>query len=957
MFDAGHGRKLTPPGRRPEPSLDARPGGTHSRRQNGGLGNQAAQRQARGNVPGRKLSVARTDDPAEIAADRFADSLMRPGILGSPSAPGDGAARIRRKPTSNPPAEASMTDAFEARSGRPLDSGTRAFFEPRLGMALDGVRVHDDAATAETAAGVGALAFTTGSDIGFAAGRFAPNTEAGGKLLAHEIAHVAQNAAAPGGAALVRRQTADPGAVPASLSPAPAAPGPATLGASPETAAQNVAPPVYWGLDTNSQPRQYYLSVLPPGRPLGEIATFLYGSEAGMADLQAANPGLPDMVPGGTVVHLGAGALSAAAQANLGNALKTGLLLRTPGVPDSEAAAPNAMMHHLTIAGQTYDLLDAQYAALRRGLAWHLGIEADHLKGLCEVYLDTRNDHVENTNGLIRGISDWRGDVSVPDESVYTGPMAQAQTIIDELAAGEPSVDKIIAASQELRTVADGYAAGKAAWQTYITGTIEGASKTVGTLETVRNACFAIEAGLAGAVVAPVAFAAAGSGLAVAGIGGTTATVLATGGAITAGAVAGGTLRGSLEVALPGAQADRPASERFARGFKSGAVAGGLGAAGALAAPAVSGAIAPQLGIAEGVAPTVAQRVGLNIATGAAIGAPAGAIGTGIDHAGDVISGRMTVLEYLGTVALGGGTGALEGGAFGALPIEGLYRSGGTKIPFSGEPVMPRWMMAGPFSPLQANWSPPPEFNALAPDNLPEIPIPGYGWARIDGVWEPINLTGPGRAALTLVKYGPDAAGRTNYNILYGDRLVQSSAVTRARGATYPPGNRGDMPFGSADFIDTTGQAWVPGHNVDYADTIDAPGTLDSNADPSNYTPEPRWWGLWPRNSLVNSVVRPGGGGYRQLNYYGATPLRTVSGTPIPDYVYFIQTDPTGAPARAWRVPFNIQNGPTTLALFNPRFEIPLADLPAGLLMDTVPVPIAGAAAGGGSQRSSSRRK
>jgi hypothetical protein len=218
-------------------------------------------------------------------------------------------------------------------------------------------------------------------------------------------------------------------------------------------------------------------------------------------------------------------------------------------------------------------------------------------------------------------------------------------------------------------------------------------------------------------------------------------------------------------------------------------------------------------------------------------------------------------------------------------------------------------------------------------------------------VWEPINLTGPSAMSLTLARYGVDATGRSNYNILAGDRLVQSSAVTRAPRATYPQGHRGDMPFPTADYFDATGQQWIRGHNIDYADTIDTPGAANSNADPLNYTPEPDWWGVSLRNMLVNRIIRPTGGGYRQMNYYGANPQVTVNGTPIPDGVFFVQTDTAGAAVRAWNVPFTV-NGPRTLASLA-QFEVPLSAVPAGLLMPSVAAPIAGASGAAGGQASS----
>jgi hypothetical protein len=76
--------------------------------------------------------------------------------------------------------------------GQPLDASMRAFFEPRFGRDLGHVRAHTDAAAAQSAREVGALAYTVGSDIAFASGHYAPNTEGGRRLLAHELTHVVQ---------------------------------------------------------------------------------------------------------------------------------------------------------------------------------------------------------------------------------------------------------------------------------------------------------------------------------------------------------------------------------------------------------------------------------------------------------------------------------------------------------------------------------------------------------------------------------------------------------------------------------------------------------------------------------------------------------------------------------------------------------------------------------------------
>lgn len=74
--------------------------------------------------------------------------------------------------------------------GQPLDASTRAFFEPRFRHDFSRVRVHADAAAAESARAVTALAYTVGTDIAFDVGQYAPSSEKGKKLLAHELTHV-----------------------------------------------------------------------------------------------------------------------------------------------------------------------------------------------------------------------------------------------------------------------------------------------------------------------------------------------------------------------------------------------------------------------------------------------------------------------------------------------------------------------------------------------------------------------------------------------------------------------------------------------------------------------------------------------------------------------------------------------------------------------------------------------
>jgi hypothetical protein len=78
--------------------------------------------------------------------------------------------------------------------GQPLSPGVRGEFEGRFGRSFEEVRVHTDARAARTADALNARAYTMGSDIAFGAGQYAPESHAGQKLLAHELAHVASRA-------------------------------------------------------------------------------------------------------------------------------------------------------------------------------------------------------------------------------------------------------------------------------------------------------------------------------------------------------------------------------------------------------------------------------------------------------------------------------------------------------------------------------------------------------------------------------------------------------------------------------------------------------------------------------------------------------------------------------------------------------------------------------------------
>ena len=76
--------------------------------------------------------------------------------------------------------------------GQPLDADTKAFMEPRFGHDFSRVLVHADARAAQSAQDINARAYTVGDHIAFGARQYAPQTEIGKHLLAHELMHVIQ---------------------------------------------------------------------------------------------------------------------------------------------------------------------------------------------------------------------------------------------------------------------------------------------------------------------------------------------------------------------------------------------------------------------------------------------------------------------------------------------------------------------------------------------------------------------------------------------------------------------------------------------------------------------------------------------------------------------------------------------------------------------------------------------
>ena len=161
-----------------------------------------------------KLIIGQADDQYEREADRVADQVMR---ASAPQSRGcglsitpvtgrqaqrkcseceeeEGGALLRKEsngaeaPATAPP----IVHETLSSPGQPLDAVTRAYFEPRFRRSFANVRLHTSEEANAATREVSASAFTVGDQIAFAAGQYAPHTETGRRLLAHELTHVVQ---------------------------------------------------------------------------------------------------------------------------------------------------------------------------------------------------------------------------------------------------------------------------------------------------------------------------------------------------------------------------------------------------------------------------------------------------------------------------------------------------------------------------------------------------------------------------------------------------------------------------------------------------------------------------------------------------------------------------------------------------------------------------------------------
>jgi hypothetical protein len=139
-------------------------------------------------------TVSTPGDKYEQEADRVADAVMRiPESQLHRQAPWVTPLMQREaKPSAAGKDPPPIVNDVLSLPGRPLDTATRAFFEPRFGHDLGDVRVFTGPDAARSAQQINARAYNVGRNVVFDNGEYAPNTSSGRALLAHELAHVAQ---------------------------------------------------------------------------------------------------------------------------------------------------------------------------------------------------------------------------------------------------------------------------------------------------------------------------------------------------------------------------------------------------------------------------------------------------------------------------------------------------------------------------------------------------------------------------------------------------------------------------------------------------------------------------------------------------------------------------------------------------------------------------------------------
>jgi Domain of unknown function (DUF4157) len=139
-----------------------------------------------------KLQVNQPCDVYEQEADLVAEQVLATPTHTDVSSAAPRIQRFSGQSNGQAGAAPASVDRALASPGRPLEPALRRDMEQRFGHDFLRVRVHSDVASEISAQQLDAHAYTSGYDIVFGLGRFAPATPAGRRLLAHELTHVVQ---------------------------------------------------------------------------------------------------------------------------------------------------------------------------------------------------------------------------------------------------------------------------------------------------------------------------------------------------------------------------------------------------------------------------------------------------------------------------------------------------------------------------------------------------------------------------------------------------------------------------------------------------------------------------------------------------------------------------------------------------------------------------------------------
>jgi hypothetical protein len=174
-------------------------------------GNAYVQRLVNSKTIQAKLEVTQPDDPYEVEADRVADSITKSSATNVQRQAEEEEEPIQMQEDeeellqgkADPNIQLKADNDIESQiagarsSGASLSESELSTLEPKFGHDFSNVKVHTDTQANKLSRKLGAQAFTTRSDIFFRDGDYQHDTEAGKKLLAHELTHVIQQQASP----------------------------------------------------------------------------------------------------------------------------------------------------------------------------------------------------------------------------------------------------------------------------------------------------------------------------------------------------------------------------------------------------------------------------------------------------------------------------------------------------------------------------------------------------------------------------------------------------------------------------------------------------------------------------------------------------------------------------------------------------------------------------------------